>query len=628
VRRLWLTSEAFGGAGARAGAALPAPLLEAGDRLAAVSLLVAQRYARHALAAWAAFGADGFGPWVALGEALAAARREAALAYFAVEPAALGGLGRARAWCDLGRRVAEASRRLAATFFERTAPVLVRADGLGRLGAFVDTGLALHAASGWRGAFVAQAYFDAAPGAVLALGAEHQRAWADLGLALGQAVGERDFFAALPDGLRALAPEETGRFLAAVRALAASAPAHALAVYRELPAALARLAAGEQAAVLRTVLGLGPAGASRLAALAPVRGAVLRAVPAGARAAALARVEALAPRFPEAAIAALRVLPRLYEEARPPEVAEWFRAGLALAEENPVAGAAYFALESRTSLRVLHAASTAADLGETQGVWRKLIQMMTGASVSVRGVDWKTLRPPLEEAADAAQVTLPSAIDWLPAHEDNWRVYRFLALQLAGRREFGTYDVALGGDEATALVEDLFLLAEGVRVHHRLCAAYAGIAPEARALLARLLDGWAREAAPARIPPSTPPWRRAERRPPPALLAPEVAPSSSASSPLAAPEATAADSLGARARSRRCSARPRASSRRWTRSGRSRTSRAVQDDGARGRDDVDGPAVRGGVTQEPPAGSTASRWARATTASTAAARSRWRSFAA
>src|SRR5207245_1038947 len=48
------------------------------------------------------------------------------------------------------------------------------------------------------------------------------------------------------------------------------------------------------------------------------------------------------------------------------------------------------------------------------------------------------------------------------------------------------------------LLEDLFLLAEGVRVHHRLAASYPGLAGETRALGARLLQSWGREPAPSR----------------------------------------------------------------------------------------------------------------------------------
>src|SRR4029077_5079358 len=140
---------------------------------------------------------------------------------------------------------------------------------------------------------------------------------------------------------------------------------------------------------------LDPAVAPALAELAGVLGAIVGEVPARGRARRLALVARGGDR-PAAAVAALRVLPRLYEEASAEQVRAWFAAGASIADENEAAGRAYFALASRTSLKVLRAASTAATLEETEGLWRKLIQMLSGEGVTVRGVEGLTLRPPLE----------------------------------------------------------------------------------------------------------------------------------------------------------------------------------------------------------------------------------------
>src|SRR5262249_8836838 len=165
----------------------------------------------------------------------------------------------------------------------------------------------------------------------------------------------------------------------------------------------------------------------------------------------------------------------------------------------------YFALASRTSLKVLRAASTAATLEETEGLWRKLIQMLSGAGATVRGVEGVSLRPPLETFPEEREVALPQRIDRLPTHEENCRAYRFLAAQLAGRREFGTYAVtdlrarlACGGDGLLAggdagWREEGFPPAEGVRIAHRVAAAYPGLASEAAWLGTRLLAGWSEE---------------------------------------------------------------------------------------------------------------------------------------
>src|SRR5438067_1378074 len=395
VRRSWLSphlladaalAEADRGAAAL-GPSAHATLLAACDRLGESSTLLALRAYRHAAEAWRRFGPEGTARWLALGEAVATgepACREGALAYFAVPPAALGGPDGAAAWCDLGRAVARVSRRLAATFFERTAPVLGRPDGIERLRAWVNAGLGLHDTRGWRGAFLAQAYFDAAPGALAALGPADYRAWAETGAALSADAEERAFFATLPDGLGAWRAEERALFLPAVRALAAASPRHARVVYRALPPATAKLPA-------------------------------------------------------DAPVAALRVLPQLYEEAGPAEVRRWFAAGTAVAAENAAAGRAYFALESLTSLAVLRAASTAAALEDTQGVWRKLVQMLSGEPVVMRGVEVVTLRPPLEDFPAEHEAALPLRIDWLPTHEDTCRAYRLPAAARPGRRGSGTY---------------------------------------------------------------------------------------------------------------------------------------------------------------------------------------------
>jgi hypothetical protein len=361
----------------------------------------------------------------------------------------------------------------------------------------------LERSQGWRGAFLAQAYFESAPDSLLAFGPDQYRAWTELGLALAADSSERDFFARLPRGFAAWSAGDRDRLLAIALGLVGGAPAHARTVYRELPVALEGLTAAERAAALAALAPVDARAAGALALFAPVVGAVLHEVPAAERVSALALVEELAREDSEAAVAAFRVLPRLYEEARPSEVQAWFAAGRALAAGNPAVGRAYFGLESRTSVRILRAASTAADLQETQGVWRKLVQMVSSGSVSVHGVEPASLRPPLEEDPATGAVALPVRVDWLPAHEENCAVYCFLALQLAGRREFGTYaDGALVGrllaEERSELLEELFGLAEGVRVQHRLAAAYRGVAADSRRLGARLLARWGAETAPTR----------------------------------------------------------------------------------------------------------------------------------
>ena len=478
-------------------------MVAAGDRLAATSVLLAQQYYRHAAAARRAFGADGFRRWVELGERLAIEEppcREGAAAFFAVPPSAFGpgGVDRAASWWELGRDLSRTSRKLAATFFATTASVLHRADGLSRLHAWVDVARDLYAQHGWRGEFFAHGFASAAPRALVVLPPSAYRIWAGIAVALSPAVREKDVFT-LPRALRRWTDIECEVFLRCVLVLATESPQRAYVFYRDLPASLQGVEPSVRSSFLGVLSQAGKRLSSAVTDLVPVAGALLQQIPATERHAALRLAEELAARFPEMVVAMLRALPRVYEEASPERVQEWFASGLEVARQNADAGFAYFALESRTSIKVLRAASTAVALEEAHGLLRKYIQMMSGAPVSVRGIEGVRLRPPLEEFPAENEVALPLRVDWLPTHEGNLRLYRFLAAQLAGRREFGTYAFVPPGGAAgdaetdgTALwryledeqrppwLEELFLLAEGVRVHHRLCGEYAGLAAEGR----------------------------------------------------------------------------------------------------------------------------------------------------
>lgn len=523
-RSLWLTSRfleepeaaaahrALAGLGAQARAAV----LGAGDRLAVVSAALAQELYRHGPAAWKQLGAGGFERWLALGQDLAAgplSSREAAAAFFA---APLDGFGpspleTAGSWCALGRELAQTSRKLAGIFFRTTGGLLGSPDAIDTLRAWVEAGRRLYGQHGWQGEFLAQAYFSAAPQAVLSFGPRLFQLWAGIGAALHPVIKEREVFGVLPRGLQRWSEAERELFLRTTLALATVAPKQAHELYRELPGVLRRIAAPERQALLRVLALTGKRLAPAIADLLPVAGAVLQQVPRPHRLQALSSVEALAAVHPEAVVSALRSLPRLYEESSPPQVVKWFHAGTAVARENPSAGLAYFALESRTSLRTLHERSTAVDLEEAQGLLRKYIQMLSGEPVSVRAIERFRLLLPLEEFPGEHEVALPLRVDIFDTHEENFRVFRFLAAALAGRRELGTYafvppdgadsDAPPGSalctylrqSEGSELLEDLFLLAEGFRVARRLRETYRGLAAEASWVGRRLLERWSRQ---------------------------------------------------------------------------------------------------------------------------------------
>jgi nitric oxide reductase NorD protein len=530
LRSVWLGSHLLdepAGTAAHAAAEALGPstharLLDAGDRLAATSAVLAQRYYRRAAQAWRTFGAEGFRRWYELGASLATEEpvcREGAAAYFAIAPVAFGrdGLDAAAQWCALGRALAATSAKLAAIFFRSTAALVRRPDAMPRLERWVTAGRELYTQHGWQGEFHAQAYFAAAPRAVLTLHPSAFRLWAGAGMAVHPAIKEREFYGALPKPMRSWGADDQVALLRAVITLAGAAPKEAFALYRVLPAAIASLDPRARGALLAVLTATGKRLAGAIGDFAPVAGAVLGQVPAEAQLPALAHVRQLAAACPDAVVAALRSLPRVYEEANAELVGDWFAAGLRIARDNPVAGIAFFAIESRTSMKVLRAASTAATLDEVQGLLRKYVTMLSGSPASIRGLEGMRLRPPLEEFPGENEIALPLRVDLLATHEDNQRIYRFLAAQLAGRREFGTYAyVPPGGPpedglppgsalyryltaaEQPEMLEELFVLAESVRVHARLCAEYEGLVGEGRWVADQMLARWAALTAPSR----------------------------------------------------------------------------------------------------------------------------------
>src|SRR6185369_9906698 len=266
LRSVWLGSHLLNdatGAAAHAeaqalGPSVHARLLEVGDRLAASSAVLAQRYYRRAAAAWRTFGPEGFARWLALGEALATVEpvcRDGAMAFFSVAPANFGRgeLDTAAAWCALGRELASTSTKLAAIFMRGTGPLLRKPGALERLRQWVEVGRELYGHHGWQGEFLAQGFFAAAPHAVLALHPGAYRLWAGAGAALYPSVKERDFFGRLDRAVKDWGELEQIHFLRTTIALAGPAAKEALLFYADLPASLAKLDPAVRAALLHVL---------------------------------------------------------------------------------------------------------------------------------------------------------------------------------------------------------------------------------------------------------------------------------------------------------------------------------------------------------------------------------------
>lgn len=486
------------------GESVHADILRRGDAIAEVSAAVAQRYYLRAAAIHAGLGGAAFARWADDGAAFLhgdTPQRESALAYFSLPTKvalAVGSDGIA-AWCSLGRELTGLSRKLGATFFEGTGPLLERLEAT-TLQAWAAAGRELNDHDGWRGELAARALFSAAAVALPILAADELAPWAGLARRLHPAARESDVFGTLPEGFHLLKGEDRRSLFDIVYAAAAVSPKDGWFVYRELPCAIRRLHPGARSKLLVLLANAARGAAAELRDIAPVVAALVQDIPRSHRQTALDLGIRAAAAFPVGGIALLRSLPTAYEDSTADGVARWIERGLTIANDNTEAGKAYFALESRTSVQVLHASSTAAILNDVQGLLRKYVQMISGRPASIRGASGSRLRPELEEFPLEDEIALPLKVDRFPTHEDNCRLYRFLAAQVAGRRVHATYEARrpleegrslydfLLDPEKPAVLEDLFLLAEGYRVAQALGRDLPGLAFEQVDLAQRILD--------------------------------------------------------------------------------------------------------------------------------------------
>ncbi len=520
VRTLWFdTRHLLGGARGQALLAeldaLPAPargtLLAAGDRLADSSLTLAQVFCRTAPAAWHTFGEERFARWVQVGERFVRhepTSREGAVAYFSIPPDALARLGwdQVEAWAAVGREVLQVSRRLGAQFLQTSAPLLPRlpAPLTERLHAWARHGSALLRKKGWKGEFLALSYFSAAPLALPVLSPAEMREWAVLGV-LVQDSGPWTFYTTLPNGFAELAEKIRLQLLVDCQAAASHSPAASEAIFGQLPAVLAGLPSALQTFLLAILAPVIRSDPKALLSLFPLMTPCLNAIESGQRLALREALVTLAQDFAPGIPPAIRTLPRAYEEAGEQRLLEWIATGRDIGRARPEAGVTFFALESRTSLRVLRHDDTGVNLEEVQEVLRKYIQMLSGWAAGIERQEFFSYPPALEEfplPGDA--IPLPARIDLFPTYEENFRLLRALAMLQAGRREFGTYDFRLerlwpqlseevrhlreasgppsGGLGAffacfphPQVVEALFLLVETRRVTHRVGQSYRGL---------------------------------------------------------------------------------------------------------------------------------------------------------
>jgi len=475
-------------------------MLTTGDRLADVSLTLAQRYCRRAPAALH-HGIDWFRHWVSCGERLArvdAGSRAAAAAYFALEPADLAAVPNAdvERWIALGERVLQTSRRLGEVFVAESGTILGTFDRPAeRLQRWVDEGLSLLGKDSWEAEILALHFFEATSLVVPLFVPEDYATWASLARAVERLRATRsEFFASVPASAHALPERDRGAALRVAYAAAGSAPVVALELYFSLPTVLEALPDDQRAALNDSVTPVARSAPFALRELLPVLRVILEATPNDVRREVLLLAGMVAAQFPEGVVPFYRVLPRLLERTGLEGLARWVERGLQVADDSSSAGQAFFGLDSRTSRAVLATESTAVDFVEVEGLMRRYLQMLTGpttpTSPTTRG--WRvggdahaSYRPPFAvDPEREAEAIFPLRVDIFPTAEANLRLYRLVAAHHAGRREFGTDAMEppvgefLASFDHPEIATELLAIFEGVRLDARIAGAYRGLAAD------------------------------------------------------------------------------------------------------------------------------------------------------
>ena len=498
-------------------------VLAAGDRLAAASLMLAQRYCRQAPAAWR-LGRNVFRRWVERGERLATgedASREAAASYFALAPAALAEVPDPEIdlWLALVHRVLRARRRLGEIFVAESGPLLAELDrSRERLTAWVEVGLGLAGDGNWEAELLALNFFEATALALPLFAPRDFHTWADLGRAAERIGAARtEFFASVPSALHRLPEVDRGTVLRLARIAAEGAPAVGVELYFALPTALVAFP-NERATIVASLTPVAAGAPAALADLLPVLRALLEETSIALRPQLVALAATLAARFPAGVVPFYRVLPRLLERTGIAGIEHWVSEGLAIAAENAGAGLAYFGLDSRTSRAVLAAGSTAVSFTEVQGLLTRYLHMLEGQPRRVAARADVGYRPPLAtdtaltRGATAAldttsgaqaepsggtspegqEALFPLRVDVFATTEANLRLYRLIAAQHAGRLAFGTDALEppvrdfIARFEYPAIAEHLFGIFEGLRVDAALARAYRGLAADLQAVAAEI----------------------------------------------------------------------------------------------------------------------------------------------
>lgn len=207
---------------------------------------------------------------------------------------------------------------------------------------------------------------------------------------------------------------------------------------QQLLAILAEVAPSLHASLLRCVHAAVAFDARPLAALLPLLGPTLRVLPSTNHRMLLERIASLAQAFPSVVVPLFRSLGRVYDEVGEERALQWIATGEEIARRGPDAGAAFFALKSRTSVLTLRGVLPHVYLSDVQGVLLKYLHMLSGAAIGLSEIEHLSFPPPLA-SGEGEVAPLPFCIQRFSTYEENFRLYRVLVAHQIGRVEFGTY---------------------------------------------------------------------------------------------------------------------------------------------------------------------------------------------
>jgi hypothetical protein len=346
------------------------------------------------------------------------------------------GAGALEEWCAAVERIAARSLRAASTFAAAVLPALphaptARGVSLARAaGAIEDLGRR-HGADP-----ILQRFAGRAGEALAERDGRVVEAWAEL-CEVTRFGGRRP--ADVLDSISAPEHLADDELAAAVRIAARVGQrdrVRAVRVFRDGVLRIAEIPPPSRASALALLLDLANAPEACLDAL-EVMGPVLRRVPSAARRLVLGLGRRIGEQHPHAAAAYLRRLLRVGETLGFGEgLAGFAEKGLSLAETNPEAARAFFALESRSALAFLASRDTGVSFEEVEHTLRGYLRLIAPGSPSPEGQDVPGLFPPIDPGAETFPVSRRAAL--FPTWEENFSLVKLQATLASLWEERGT----------------------------------------------------------------------------------------------------------------------------------------------------------------------------------------------